>query len=146
MKKHYPFINPSILRSLFFILIYLYSFVAIAQPQLSVVTDKSPGASVNNGLSKLMGALKSKSIQFEKVNSVDEARGKVVIVAGLSTGNGEAAQLLQTAKRTTPAVPEALTIWKTDYKKKIVWVVSGFDERGLMYALLDVADRVSWSS
>ncbi len=91
MKKMLPFKSRSILQSVLFVLISLYSFAAIGQPQLSVVTDKSPGVSVNNGLSKLMDALKSKNIQFEKVNSVDEAKGKVVIVAGLSTGNGVAA-------------------------------------------------------
>ena len=146
MKKRLPFTSPSILHSVLFVLISLYSFAAIGQPQLSVVTDKTPGVSVTNGLSKLTDALKAKNIQFEKVASVNEAKGKVVIVAGLSTANGEAAKLLKAANRTIPAEAEALTIWKTDFKKKPVWVVSGSDDRGLMYALLDVADRVSWSN
>ena len=146
MKKRLPFTSPSILHSVLFVLISLYSFGAIGQPQLSIVTDKTPGVSVTNGLSKLTDALKAKNIQFEKVASVNEAKGKVVIVAGLSTANGEAAKLLQAANRTIPAEAEALTIWKTDFKKKPVWVVSGSDDRGLMYALLDVADRVSWSN
>ncbi len=146
MKKILPFISSSILHSVLFLLLSLHSFAAIGQLQLSIVTDKTPGVSVNNGLSKLTDALKAKNIQFEKVGSVNEAKGKVVIVAGLSAGKGEAARLLQAANRTTPTVAEALTIWKTDFKKKPVWVVSGSDDRGLMYALLDVADRVSWST
>jgi hypothetical protein len=121
-------------------------YAGYENPLVSVVTDRAPGVSVNNGLSKLADALKAKNIAFEKVGSIDEAKGKVIIVAGLSTGDGAAAHLLQAANQNIPKVAEALTISKTDFKKKPVWVVSGFDDRGLMYGLLDVADRVSWST
>ena len=107
---------------------------------------KLPGISVINGITKLTDALKAKNIAFEKVGALNEAKGKMVIVAGLSTGNGEAARLLKNTNRTLPTVPEALTIWKTNSQNKPVWVVGGSDDRGLMYALLDVADRVSWNA
>jgi hypothetical protein len=77
---------------------------------------------------------------------MNEAQGKTVIVAGLASGEGTAAQMLKAGIHNVPEVSEALTIWKTDWQKKPVWVISGFDDRGLMYALLDVANRISWSS
>jgi hypothetical protein len=80
------------------------------------------------------------------VGSVNAAKGKMVIVAGLSTGEGEAAHLLKASNRSIPEESEALSVWKTNVKNKDVWVMNGFDDRGLMYALLDVADRVSWST
>jgi len=145
MKKLVLAIKLVFLTTVLFSLTGMNSFASPGDPLLSVVTDKTPGVSVNNGLNKLTAALAAKNIQFEKVGSVNEAKGKLIIVAGLSTGEGEAAHLLQAANRIIPAVPEALTVWKTELRKKPVWVVSGFDDRGLMYALLDVADRVNWS-
>ena len=61
-------------------------------------------------------------------------------------GDGAASRMLKDGNRNVPQVAEALTIWKTDWKKKPVWVISGFDDNGIMYGLLDVADRIGWST
>ncbi|MCK5206893.1 MAG: hypothetical protein KAQ79_02700, partial [Cyclobacteriaceae bacterium] len=113
-------------------------------PGISIVTDDKPGVIVLHGLTKLTNALQEKNITFEKVGTVTEAKGKMVIVTGLSSGEGEAAQMLKAGNHVVPKVPEALTIWKTKRQNKPVWVISGFDERGLMYGLLDVAIRIGW--
>jgi len=95
--------------------------------------------------------LRAKDVHYENVASVEQAHGEWVLVAGLSNGEGAAAQLLKAGNRTVPQTPEALTVWKTEFanhedrRKKTVWVLSGFDDPGLMYALLDVADRIGWS-
>jgi hypothetical protein len=115
-------------------------------PELSIVIDKTPGVVVLYGLVKLTDALGDKNITFEKIQSIDAARGKWVIVAGLSNYEGVASQMLNAGNRKVPDVPEALTIWKTEWQKKPVWVISGADDRGLMYGLLDVADRIGWST
>lgn len=119
---------------------------AQTSPQLSIVTDQAPAASVSHGLAKLTEALRAKKVPFEKVKSLQQARGKTVVVAGLSAGPGPAAKLLQAGKRSVPQKAEALTIWKTRWQQKPVWVVSGFDDRGLMYGLLEVANRIGWST
>ena len=93
---------------------------------------------MTHGLTKLANALQAKNLTFEKVGSTNEARGKSVIVSGLAYGEGAAAQMLKAGNRNVPRVSEALTIWKTDWHKKPLWVISGFDDRGLMYGLLDV--------
>jgi hypothetical protein len=147
VKKIICFIKWSILNSVLFLLIIpLNGYAANENPELSIVTDKAPGVSASHGLSKLTYALRAKNVSFEKVESINEAQGKTVIVAGLASGAGAAAQMLKAESRTVPEVSEALTIWKTDWQKKPVWVISGFDDRGLMYGLLDVANRISWSS
>ena len=126
-------------------LVTSFSYGTSEGPEVSIITDKAPGVSVSHGITKLTDALQAKDIPFEKVGSIDEARGKLVILTGLSSGEGAAAQMLKAESRTVPQVPEALTIWKTDWQKKPVWVISGFDEVGLMYGLLDVARRISLS-
>ncbi|MEX2235288.1 MAG: hypothetical protein WD824_24200 [Cyclobacteriaceae bacterium] len=147
MKKMTGFVKWLGFNSILFLLtINLNCLGANENPEVSIVTDKTPGASVSHGLTKLTDVLQAKGISFEKVFSLNAARGKSVIVTGLAYGEGAAAQMLKAGSRSVPQVPEALTMWKTDWQKKPVWVISGFDDRGLMYGLLDMADRISWDT
>jgi len=130
------------------ILLFIVTFNSCTDnknPVFSIVTDKTLGAASLHGLTALTDALTAKKIPFEKIASVNKARGKTILVLGLSSGEGTAAQLLKNDNRTVPNVPEALTIWKTTFQKKPAWVISGFDDRGLMYGLLEVANRIGWN-
>jgi hypothetical protein len=118
----------------------------IADPQISIITDKSPGLAATHGLTKLTDALIKKNISFEKVNSLSQVHGKTIILTGLSEGTGTAAEILKTGNHIVPEAAEALTIWKTSVQNKPAWVISGFDDRGLMYGLLDVVNRINWST
>ncbi len=134
-------------NSLVFILIAGFCCGAFAQnPVLSIVTDKQSGAPAKHGLTKLTEALQAKGISYEQVGSVRAARGKWILVTGLANGAGPAAQACKAGKHNVPQVPEALAIWQTSRNKSPIWVVSGFDDPGLMYGLLDVADRIGWST
>jgi hypothetical protein len=114
-------------------------------PTLSIITDKTPGLIVSHGVTKLIEALSSKNINIEKVRFVKEAKGKWIIVAGLSTGNDEAAKLLKSSSHAIRQTPEALGIYKSASGTTPLWIVSGSDDNGLMYALLDLADHINWS-
>jgi hypothetical protein len=115
-------------------------------PEVSIVTDRVPGLPAVHGLNALTSALSGKNVSFEKVSSLNEAHGKTIIVAGLSKGGGMAAGMLNAGNRSLPDSPEALTIWKTSVLNKPIWVISGSDNCGLMYGLLDVANRMGWST
>ncbi|MGB8492361.1 MAG: hypothetical protein WCE64_15000 [Bacteroidales bacterium] len=146
MRKMVCSRKGKIYNSIIFLLIFSLNLYAVnKKPEISVVTDKAPGVVVLHGLSKLTDALDSKNITFEKVQSIDEASGKLIIVTGLAYGEGATSRILKAGNRNVPEVSESLTIWKTNWKKKPVWVISGFDDRGVMYGLLDVADRIGWS-
>ena len=146
MEKILNFSTGSVVAILAILLITSQICTAINSPELSIVTDHSPGLPVSHGLTKLTDALTAKKISFEKVGSVQESHGKMILVAGLSSGEGAASQLLRAGNYEVPQVAEALTIRKTSWQKKTVWLISGFDDRGLMYGLLDVADRIGWSN
>lgn len=146
MGKHSNFSIVSVLAIVAMLLVTSHVCTAINQPELSIVTDRTPGISVSHGLMKLTEALTAKKVSFEKVGSLQEAQGKSIIVAGISIGVGEASKLLQAGNHTVPQIAEALTVWKTSWQNKPVWLISGFDDRGLMYGLLDVADRIGWSN
>ncbi len=114
-------------------------------PEISIVIDEAFEAPASHGLTKLTDALQAKNVTFEKTKSLDEARGDKIIVAGLGFEAGTASNLLKESGHNPPRIQEALTIFKTNWQDKPVWVICGFDDRGLMYALLDVANRIGWS-
>lgn len=118
----------------------------VLDPEVSIVTDRVPGLPAVHGLNTLTSALSGKNVSFEKVSSLNEAHGKTIIIAGLSKGGGMAAEMLNAGNRSLPDSSEALSIWKTSVRNKPVWVISGSDDRGLMYGLLDVANRIGWST
>jgi hypothetical protein len=115
-------------------------------PDVSIVTGKLIAASVWNGINTLTEALENKELSYEKVNSIKDATGRLIIVVGPAYQAGEAAELLKAAGHNVPKTAEALTIWKTTWKKKPVWVISGFDDTGTMYGLLDFANQITLSS
>lgn len=132
--------------SFLWVLLAISLLACTGSPQISLITDPAMGSPAEYGLSQLTATLEKKDIPFEKVSSIAEARGETLLAVGLANGTGVAAQLLQEADQHVPAVAEALRIWKTEVQEKPAWVISGFDDRGLMYGLLDIAERVSWSS
>ncbi len=119
---------------------------AAGQPVVSVVTDRSPGLGAAHGLRKLMAALAAKGAAAERVHALASARGGLVVVAGLGSGIGPAARLLKASRIPAPTGAEALAVRHTMWQEKPALVVSGADDRGLMYALLDVADRIAWAT
>lgn len=114
--------------------------------KVSIVTDKNPAAPVLHGIKKLTEVLDAKNITYEQVVSIEKIKGSKIIVAGLAYGDGLAAQMHKDYHKYIPEVPEALYVWKTNWQQKPVWVITGYDDRGLMYGLLDAAIRTEWGS
>jgi hypothetical protein len=117
-----------------------------AAPKVSLVADAAPGAPVRHGLDKLRQALKDKGAACEDAAKPDAATGDVLIIAGLAAGSGPAAEALKAAGIAPPTESESLVIRHADLKGRKALLVSGADDRGLMYALLDVADRIAWAA
>ena len=113
---------------------------------VSVVTDTAPGPAAKHGLNKLRAALDAKGVAAEQVTSLEAARGKMLLVAGRAAGDGAAGTTHRALGIVLPEGPEALLIRQTKLNGKPTWLVMGADDRGLMYALLDVADRVGWAT
>ena len=125
---------------------YTKSTFAVKQIKVSLVTDKEIASPVQHGLNKTKLTLQQKGILFEEAATVDKADGDILIVAGLGHGSGEAAKLLKFFNIAPPEAAESLLIKHTRWKGRKLLLISGADARGLMYALLDVADRIGWST
>ena len=116
-----------------------------ADPMVSLVISGDAAKPVQYGLGKLRGALQAKEASVEEVASLQQANGKAVVVAGLASGAGDAARLIAELKLSPPQEPESLLIRRFNRDGKTVLLVAGADACGLMYALLDAADRVGWA-
>ena len=112
---------------------------SISNTGISIVTDKTIGAPARHGLDKLEEILKTKKIPFEEVASPQQSKNRLILVAGLTYGNGEASLLIKSGKHSVNKKAEALTIWRTHWQQKQVLLISGYDDTGLMYGLLDAA-------
>jgi len=115
-------------------------------PQVGVLTDSTPGPAASHGLRKILEALHAKGITAEQVSSPEVVRGEILMMTGLASGAGAAAGLLRTMGITAPTDPEALVIRRTRWKERPALVIGGSDDRGLMYAELEVADRIGWAA
>ena len=135
----------SILCIILFISVQMIFPDGASAETIYLITDNNPGAPVQHGLKKLRKALKDNGITTKEIKKPGSAKGGTVIIVGLGKGTGEAAVLHKSLKITPPKNKESLLIQHTQWKGKKVLLISGADERGLMYALLDTADRISWT-
>ena len=93
--------------------------------RVSLVSDGAPGPASRHGLKKLRFALEQMGLTCEETAIMDRSRGNLVVVAREDHAMGAERIVIRSG-------PKALN------------ATSG-DNRGLMYGLLDVADRVGWA-
>lgn len=127
------------------LLSWLGSFTATGEV-VSLVMSEPPERPVQHGWTQLRRALEAKGTELEEPGSLEQAKGQTVVIAGLAAGPGAAATLIGELSLARPARPESLLIRKVQRDGRTLLILSGADARGLMYALLDVADRVGWAA
>ena len=120
------------------------SFAATV-PVVSLVVGDPTAQPLQHGVGKLTLALQLQGLRVEEAASLRAASGDTVVVAGLTSGPGEAARLISELRLAPNAEPESLLIRKFQRDGKTLVLAAGADARGAMYALLDVADRVGWA-
>lgn len=106
---------------------------AEAPRTLSIVTDPEPGRAARHGISKLAAAIRARGWTVEVVSSVAAATGARQILARADAASGL-------------TTPESLSIKRGPQVKGAPTLsLQGADDRGLMFAALDAADRVGWA-
>ncbi len=141
--------------NVFSLVISLFAFVSpsalIHAPdqtyQVSLVSDGQPGQATIHGWEKVKAALSAKGIRWEEVSNPHAAHGEVLIAAGLSSdsASGSVAERIRALGLKIPDKPESLVIHKEEWEGRRALLLGGSDDRGLMYALLEVADRIGWA-
>ncbi|HEY4788613.1 MAG TPA: hypothetical protein VIH57_21330, partial [Bacteroidales bacterium] len=94
---------------------------------------------------ELEDSLTSGGINVHQCDQISQAGSGDFIIVIAGSDSSQARQLLSIAKTNVPAVPEALGLIPVNAEGKQVLLACGHDVRGLVYALLELADRVQCS-
>ena len=95
---------------------------------------------------QLRDALISRGAAADIYTRLDEAPAASVCVLAASRNSQAVRQLLDAARISLPDVPEALALARGKIGRRNVTLAAGSDARGLVYALLELADRVNFSA
>jgi len=132
---------PNVMKA-FAACLLLTSSCLIAAPKVSLVADPEPHRATRHGLAKLRLALEAKGIQVEQAPGVFNASGDLLVHLKLGRG--------AFPESSAPDKPESFSIHKGTFgsppRERPLLIVGGMDDRGLMYALLEIADRVAWAT
>jgi hypothetical protein len=125
----------------------LSGFINFSSDRVSIIVDPLDktcmSAPVQWAVAELTSAFTLRQISVQRCNSLTEANaGNLCIIpAGFDSRLG--ATILKAAKVTIPTVPEALGLVHGTAVNRQILLASGYDERGLIYALLELTDRVN---
>jgi len=111
---------------------------------VSLVVDQPFGPGARHGLVQLRAALQKRGMPLEETYALEQATGGALLIAGTGA-SPSVARLLDALELAAPTARESLRIRRTRWNGREVLLVTGGDDRGLMYALLDVAERVGWA-
>jgi hypothetical protein len=113
---------------------------------ISIVTDPAdPAASsgpVGWAVEELSQALAQHGIPLQRLNSLQQAPRSGLCIVACGRTAPVASVALQPAALSLPDAPECLVLAPAKYENRPILLACGSDGRGLMYALLELADRV----
>jgi hypothetical protein len=120
-------------------------FAADAGQRVAIVADPADAVAVAApaqwALGQLRDALSGRGVAARSCRQLNEVMaGETCVLAG---GVGHLRQPLELLGRTPPKDPEALLLAPAKMADKAVVLACGNDARGLSYALLELADRVT---
>ena len=133
------------LTLVFLVLICTISVRSLAGSQVVLVTDTHLEEPALHGLRILEQALQSKGHTVTYAEDLVSISADYLILAGKATFEGPSSRNLRVFNVPLPDGPEALVIRKMELQGKPALILCGSDDVGLMYAALDVADRISWA-
>jgi hypothetical protein len=96
-------------------------------------------------LKELEESLKTRGVDTYRCELLSQARSGDLIIVVAGSDSSSARQLLNDVKTNVPAVPEALGLVPVISDDEKILLACGHDVRGLVYALLELADRVQYS-
>jgi len=114
---------------------------ASASQQVSVIRDGAIASPAAHGIVKLEQALRAKGYGVTGSAGADYG-----ILAGVKSSAVEITKALKDMKAPLPEGAEALVVSRGVYRGKPAVYLCGADARGLMYAALDTAERIGWST
>lgn len=113
----------------------------IAASPIDIVVDGTLGDPSLFGIGRVEEVLNAKGVSFLRRTTLAEASSPRVVLVGTLSGSPEIKKLQQDGTLKLADKKEALAVKRVKLGNKDVLAVAGTDDRGLMYALLDLARR-----
>jgi hypothetical protein len=95
---------------------------------------------------QLHDALIGRGVAAQIYPRLDDAPPSSICILATSRNSQATRELLEAVKISAPDVPESLTLVRGRINRRTVTLAAGSDARGLIYALLELADRVNFSA
>jgi hypothetical protein len=128
------------------LILFLFQSCKNSPSRVKIITSQFEQSSPSqHGLEKIVQTLETKKLLVSQQKEQSNEISDYYILAGLSTEENQLTRLLKELNLPLPKPKEALLIHKTTFNDKPAILICGADEVGLMYALLDVAKRISFS-
>jgi hypothetical protein len=124
------------------VLLYLASARVYSVERIGLIADPDAGPATRYALNRLE-TLKEK-FEIETAKTIEELEASKVILAGHQAWP-VLHDILSAKNIAIPKKPESLVIRQLSWQDKQVVLVTGSDDTGVMYGVLDVAERISWA-
>ncbi len=124
---------------------------AFAASGRSVSIIRAPGdpvaasAPVEWAVREVEQSLRARGVAVLFHQSIDQAAADDLCIAVSGAAAGRATALLETSGVSAPTAPESLTIAPGKAAGRPLLLACGADARGLVYALMEIADRVNYA-
>jgi hypothetical protein len=113
----------------------LYPALLAASPKIAVISAESAGSPGAHGVAVLRESIRARG--FDLAESPAGADYQIVVGGTAAMKNNPSA---------LPKDPESLSVWRRRLGGKPAIMLAGGDSRGLMYAALDTAEKISAST
>ncbi len=117
---------------------------------ISIVIDPSDPTARSQpsqwAVKELEITLTSEAVNVYRCSSIEKAREGDFIIVAAGLDSNIAHNLLKDVKIKIPSVPEALGLIPVKSGNTQILLVSGYDVRGLVYAILELTDRIKYSN
>jgi hypothetical protein len=110
---------------------------------ITIVVEGEVGAPGEFGIRELEAALRSRGAEVSRITNTAPAREGATILAGIASRSERLLVLEHAGKLAVPASPESYAIASVQANARPMIAVAGSDARGLMYALTELARRIS---
>jgi hypothetical protein len=124
--------------------------VLAREKSASIVLDATEAvvkqAAVRWAAEQLRDALAARGVAAQFYENLDQAPPSQECVLVTSGASNPARQIINTAGISSPEAPEALTLARGKIGTRALLLAAGSDARGLVYALLELADRVNFAA
>ena len=124
-------------------------YINLKTKGVSIITepaDHTAGSPPSQwAVKELEKSLNTRGINVYRCAEISQAREGDFCIIAAGSDSFLANQLLKDSKTKIPSMPEALGLIPVNSGGKQILLACGYDVRGLVYALLEIADRVQFS-